>query len=761
MTTNKKSLTFLSLWAINGELDKNRLTEQLQEMKRLGMQGTIFHPRYYPGKPQYLGKKYLQILSETILKAKELNLEFWIYDENGWPSGSADGQVLKKFPESICEWLEYRNGTVVKESQLGFNTFYREQVAFFLEYTYEGYRKGLEPEAFEYVTGFFSDEVGFLDGHGASMTTGGIPWCPEAAERYELKYHQPLQTVWQMLFVEEEGYQEVRYRYWQLLADILSESFYQTIGSWCNKYKKRYTAHLKGEENLFFQTSYSGSLFQNLKHVNMPAIDALERFPGNHYFPRCVSSLSKQFWDGQCLTEAIGGSGWGLSPEDLVNYVDWLAECGITTIAFHLWQYEKNSASIRDWPPNIPCGLTWKESAAEIFAGLREKWHGKVITQNPILLIAPERGVMSEFVAKDVMLINEHNGDGTPESKSGNISSKFANFVEHCHEMGMLFDICSERILEEHGTIQNGSICVGKAQYSSVICGDGAVVQCDSLKKQAFAEGIWYDTKEWVWQYVGNGGNQMMLEAKETRIPCQGNQGSSNIPWNIRTQDLVKSVIVNGKELKGKKEKDYFAYEINNTIKDKCIHQGEISIQIIPLENGEQQVFAFLEGDILVKNKASYVEKDHRQWRAEGKFYLTNEDQEKIEAEDLVTSGFPFCGTYVELESNVFVDKEGKLSLDARFLHGDCAELILDRQSVGYLWGPSWKKAGLFPGIHKARIRLYPSTFNTYGPHHHLDGDRHLTSPMQYSGQKGFADHCSAPEFTLIPEWHFVKFGIV
>ena len=68
--------------------------------------------------------------------------------------------------------------------------------------------------------------------------------------------------------------------------------------------------------------------------------------------------------------------------------------------------------------------------------------------------------------------------------------------------------------------------------------------------------------------------------------------------------------------------------------------------------------------------------------------------------------------------------------------------------------------AGIKQGIHRTVIRLIPSTFNTYGPHHHIDGDRHLTSPMQYSGEKGFADAQDAPSFTLTDKWHFVKFGI-
>ena len=54
---------------------------------------------------------------------------------------------------------------------------------------------------------------------------------------------------------------------------------------------KKFTAHLKGEENPFFQIGYSGSCLQVLKNVSVPGIDALERYPGNKYYP-CIPSRS-------------------------------------------------------------------------------------------------------------------------------------------------------------------------------------------------------------------------------------------------------------------------------------------------------------------------------------------------------------------------------------------------------------------------------------------------------------------------------------
>ena len=97
-------------------------------------------------------------------------------------------------------------------------------------------------------------------------------------------------------------------------------------------------------------------------------------------------------------------------------------------------------------------------------------------------------------------------------------------------------------------------------------------------------------------------------------------------------------------------------------------------------------------------------------------------------------------------------ERDGGLTFDASGLHADCivaARWTGKKSMAGTAGGPEWRLEGIAPGLHAVRIRLIPSTFNTFGPHHHRDGDRHLTSPMQYSGEKGFADTPDAPSLYI------------
>lgn len=445
----------------------------------------------------------------------------------------------------------------------------------------------------------------------------------------------------------------MRCRYWEVITDILAEGFYKNINDWCETYGKRYTAHLKGEETIFFQIPCSGSCFQNLKYVNVPAVDALERDPGNPYYPRIASSLARQFSDGECLVEVFGGSGWGLSPKHAEDMIGWLAESGINNFALHLWQYNRSAESMRDWPPNIPCGLNWYPAADALFEKMKARWQEPVRTKPSVLLVAPVRGAMAEFHPMDARALNEHNGAGTPDTKAGKISKGFAAFVEQCYREGMEFDVTEERILEQHGELKDGKLWIGRGCYDMVIASEHGLFEQEERIAAMKDMGLWHTSVECSWQFAGIGKNQLMLEVfdEEIAIPCKGGFGEPGI----------------------------------------CCLEVWVSD--------------------------------------------------------------PVC-----LKKWMKTPSDGRLHLG--HVQADCAKVLVDGRDFGYTWAEDWTVEGVAEGLHLVEVWLYPSTYNANGPHHYLEGDYRLTSPMHYQGNKHFGDEDDAPDHTHVPEYHFVKFGI-
>jgi hypothetical protein len=87
----------------------------------------------------------------------------------------------------------------------------------------------------------------------------------------------------------------------------------------------------------------------------------------------------------------------------------------------------------------------------------------------------------------------------------------------------------------------------------------------------------------------------------------------------------------------------------------------------------------------------------------------------------------------------------------------DAARIELDGADCGFVWGPDWRlhlRTPIGAGKHTLAITLYPSAYNTFGPHHHLDGDIHAVSPVQFEGTKNFADRPEAPLKTHVSAWH-------
>lgn len=792
----RNKLSFLSFWSINDALNLEKLQDQLDELRLAGLEGVIFHPRFYPNQPVYMSEAYLAILSDLILYAKSTGMIFWIYDENGWPSGTASGEVIRRLPESKCKYVNWTvdehggSGKLVFAETPAVSSLDPEATQIFIEFTHEGYRQGLLPEAFDYVTGFFSDEVAFLDGHGITVKTGAIPWDDRFPALYENEYGEALLPQLPLLFTHGAGYENFRVRYWEMLTDTIVTSFYKPVADWCEKHGKKFTAHVKAEESPFFQLSYSGSAFQVLKYVETPAIDALERFPGNNFYPRIAHSVAMQQGRDGALVEAMGGSGWGVSPESFTNYVMWLASHGVEHFVFHLNQLKLTTQAVQDWPPSMPSHLTWKDAFPALLASIKEQAaHLPDLRANPeVLIVTPTRGIMAHFDTRDAMQMNEHDGTNIPASPAGILDSKLLALVEACYEAGLHYELSEERFIEESGLFMDGILRIGMRDYTHVLIADGCRWKDPAIEDRLRLAGITVcHSEDWreVWPIKAPAAvtvavtteleqtawiaevpqwNQVNVELQQqetgkllVEVNVKGTETLGGV--TLFLLDAVREVRVNGELLEMIPTASGYEGEISAAqIKSKT----QLTIEVTVLPEGEACPIAYLRGNFAVKSKSPLVEKDDHQWMLEGAFELSPMSLE-INAANLIASGFPYASSPITVKKTVFLDGSEKGTLQLTNLWADAAFIKLGGQVLGWSWGPHWSVAlpqSLQEGSYELEVLLYPSTFNMYGPHHHVDGDRYLTSPDQYKGIKNFADRPDAPEETLVSGTHFVKWGI-
>ncbi len=802
----ERELKFLSFWSINDKLNIERICGQLDEMKKVGYDGCIWHMRFYPYKKNYLSPEYMDIVSEAILYAKKIGLDFWLYDENGWPSGHCSGKVKKAMPKCRVHWIEPKgnNGYKIK-SKKSVNINDSECMKIFVDLTYEGYKKGLKPEAFEYVKGFFSDEVGFLEGHGVFKKKGSIPWAPWISEKYKALYGEDPEKNFYKLFNDAEDAEDFRLKYWRTLTDDLAQNFYKRISDWCEENGKVYTAHLKAEENPYFQIPYSGSPFATLKQITVPAVDALERYKSSNYFPRIASSVAKQFQSGHALTEAIGGSGFGLTPIDFTNYIDWLASCGHSTFVLHICQYSHKSSAICDWPPDLPFTETWKDAFPSLIKELKDKYNGKDL-HNDTVVVVPTAGTIRKYTQTGPVGCNGHNGitksDAEPNA-ARDISDRFIGQIERYYTYNADFDVTDEEMLEKYATFDENGVTIGKEHYSNIIYSSDCYFDDSEVEAKVRALGTSLDEillgkteEEMVNEYVpGLGLNDKLRGVEQVRRRYLGwdKDNADRYDWKVtdaetnciqlnrdpyhnrfkksifrvaegaqigevelKFSDPVKGLKINGKSCVAEGAFDTFTVKFTpkeglNVIKYRCAKREKAKRRAIP--------FAFLSGKFLVKSDSVFTQhEDGRQLSTEGGFYLDKWEL-GMSAEKLVENGFPFMHGKVTAEAEI--EFGGSLKLEG--LRADAAELFIDGKSYGFQYANSSvvECPDVENGVHKVELKLYPSTFNKYGPHHRFDGDRHICPPSHFYKENSiFADWEDAPEICADEGWRFVKFGI-
>ena len=104
------------VWVWNDICTETIIDNQLSEMQNLGIRAFYilpepknFRPDSMPTNlyPEYLSEEYSELCTYAVRKGKELGMRCWIYDESGWPSGSACGKVIKDRPEYARQVLKF------------------------------------------------------------------------------------------------------------------------------------------------------------------------------------------------------------------------------------------------------------------------------------------------------------------------------------------------------------------------------------------------------------------------------------------------------------------------------------------------------------------------------------------------------------------------------------------------------------------------------------------------------------------------------
>ncbi|WP_458122082.1 glycosyl hydrolase [Paenibacillus sp. Z6-24] len=488
----------IPFWSWNDRLDPEEIRRQVREMKQAGLGGFIMHARAGLETP-YLGEEWMDCIAAGIEEGQQLGMQVWCYDENGWPSGFADGVVpqlgldyqqkwlkMEKVDTQKKEhstaptdnpdcaetrsctiaWYAYRKGRYVQipqgqQEQAELRLYYEvnpyyidtldaKVVHAFIESTYEKYADRFAAHFGQAVYGIFTDEPQY----GRNQ----VPWSFTLQQQFRQAYGEELLDILPLLFLEEEGYESARYRFWELVTRLFSESFMKQIGDWCEEHQVRLTGHVVCEDHLTAQTGSVGDAMASYAYMQTPGIDWLGRFISNPLTPKQASSAARQLGQKFVLSETFGCSGWNVSFADLKWIAEWQYVHGINLMCQHLEGYSLRGIRKRDYPPSLYYQQPWWEEYSRFndYFGRLSMLLAESRRQVDILLLHPIR---SSWIAYN---------DRTTED-GDRIHEDFVQISEWLCGLQYSHDYGSESIIANHGVVKDGQFVVGQAAYELVI----------------------------------------------------------------------------------------------------------------------------------------------------------------------------------------------------------------------------------------------------------------------------------------------------
>ncbi len=380
-------------WLWNAALEPNLLKEQLGQMASCGARSVCMLPmpkEFRPSNtnnsmdPGYLTDGFFDRVALAVAESRRLKMHWWLYDEGGWPSGQACGQVIAGHPELasqvvVREPITLRaqqpyvvptgaialvvhegdrriliepGATWLKDKAPDRAWLYRAQrrggvdllspktTQRFIELTHRRYAAKLAtlPERPPvYFT--FTDEPAV-----PAMAPGSqIPWTDGAGEAFKSRFGYDLREHLDELFSEPaagaSGWPcRARVDYFDFWTRRFCEAFFEPLRSAAQEMGMLSGGHLGGEDETLGALRHGfGHILRTLRAMDVPGVDVIWRqlFPGQeprHHFPRFASSAAHQIGRRLTFTESVAVYGSGVTPEQVRWVLDYQFVRGIQLV---------------------------------------------------------------------------------------------------------------------------------------------------------------------------------------------------------------------------------------------------------------------------------------------------------------------------------------------------------------------------------------------------------------------------------------------
>jgi len=463
-------------YALNDELDPAELDRQLRTFQAGGFGGSFLHSRIGL-LTEYLGEDWFRAMAAGVKTSQEIGIDAWFYDEDKWPSGFAGGIVPRQDPAFRARCLQrvpggtavsapdtvlYDDGQfryVCRVAPLGdawFNgtswvdLMNPDMVKAFIDCSYAPYvrKYGGQPR----VRGIFTDEPQISP---RPMSADKVSFSPLVPDAFRARTGRDLAPLLPSLFAEVGDWRRVRLNYYRTLADCFERAFSKQIGDYCAAHGFIWTGHYKGEDSPRGNAVNTGNLMLQLRHMQMPGIDALGMQLGGIYLGKVMTSVANQYDRPRRLSELFGISGHNMTFEDRMWITAWHTLMGINFMCPHLSLYSMKGERKRDYPPTIsPHQPYWR------YNRLFEDYSARLCLFATAGRTVPEVCVLNPIESDFIELAS-----GRADARDRALLALMGSLLRTHRN----FDLGDEQIIADVGRVEANRFVVGAMAYRAVV----------------------------------------------------------------------------------------------------------------------------------------------------------------------------------------------------------------------------------------------------------------------------------------------------
>lgn len=491
-------------WSWNDDITPEEARRQVRDMAAAGFGGFFIHARAGLKTP-YMGDAWMDCIGACIEESRRVGIKTWLYDENGYPSGFAGGNVPMRGLPFQQKHLHFEQATArdcqdspfllgcyrpcgagekvdpatlapeepVLRVSFSVNPYYSdllnaEASAAFIGESYEPYHRRFGQFFGKEIAGVFTDEP--------QLGRTGMPWSHVLPAYFWGRYGYDLLDKLSALFMKTEGFETVRHDFWQCVTDLFTTSYITPLQQWCEDHHCLLTGHALLEEDIRRQILSSGSAMAMYRHMHIPGVDWLGRNTGNPFLLRQVASVAAQTGRPLVLSEMFAAAGWNTTPEELKHIAEWQYAFGINLLCAHLYAYSITGNRKKDHPPVIAFQASWWEAIRPLNDHLARL--GQLLSEGDrdaeLLVVHPLRGGWATLDAA----CSEHgtNPDMHALEEAG---ISLENALSHAwidHDYG------DEDMLADMGRVDASWLHVGAQRYRVVLIPETPVLEETTIR---------------------------------------------------------------------------------------------------------------------------------------------------------------------------------------------------------------------------------------------------------------------------------------